>query len=208
MSVQHSVGPLSITELKEDGTFAGYASVFGVIDSHKEAVEPGAFKKSLARWTQKDNAPAMLWMHDPTMPIGVWYGMSEDKKGLVVYGKLALGTQKGHEAYELLKLKALTGLSIGYRVLSSKIDRRRKVRVLTDVDLFEVSLVTFPSNDKARVESVKAPDKKKKKRKKAVKKTSVTAASAQSKAKTKAVVARLEKAARKLTKKPATRRSK
>jgi phage head maturation protease len=74
-----------------------------------------------------------------------------------VQGRLALSTQKGREAYELLKMKALTGLSIGYRVVSSKIDKKRKVRILSDVELFEISLVTFPANDKARIDEVKAP---------------------------------------------------
>ena len=75
--------------------------------------------------------------------------------GLLVEGKLALRTQKGGEAYELLKLGALTGLSIGYRVVASMADAKRKARILTDVDLFEISLVTFPANEAARVGEVK-----------------------------------------------------
>jgi phage head maturation protease len=75
-----------------------------------------------------------------------------------VEGRLAIRTQKGAEAHELLKLGALTGLSIGYRVVSSKIDAKRKARVLTDVDLFEISLVTFPANEAARVSDVKERD--------------------------------------------------
>jgi HK97 family phage prohead protease len=99
----------------------------------------------------------MLWMHDPGFPIGLWLSIREDENGLAVEGRLALRTQKGAEAYELLKMGALTGLSIGYRVISSQIDTKRKVRVLTDVDLFEISLVTFPANEAARINDVKSP---------------------------------------------------
>lgn len=138
----------------------------------------------------------MLWMHDPTMPVGVWLSLKEDQNGLAVEGKLALGTQKGKEAYELLKLGALTGLSIGYRVVSSQIDTKRKARVLTDVELFEISLVTFPANDAARVSGVKSPR--------------VVGAKAGKRGKdadaTRAVVARLHKAARALKEKSGKRR--
>ena len=99
----------------------------------------------------------MLWMHDPTTPIGVWLSVAENTAGLAVEGRLALRTQKGGEAYELLKLGALSGLSIGYRVVSSRTDARTKARLLTDIDLFEISLVTFPANDAARVSAVKGP---------------------------------------------------
>jgi len=157
MDIQHMNRPLAIKSLGADGTFIGYASVFNVVDSQKEIVAAGAFKRSLASWRAKNAAPAMLWMHDPTLPIGIWVVLGEDKNGLAVQGRLALGTQKGREAYELLKMKALTGLSIGYRIVSSKIDTARKARVLTDVELFEISLVTFPANDAARVSEVKSP---------------------------------------------------
>ncbi|MDD3371568.1 MAG: HK97 family phage prohead protease, partial [Alphaproteobacteria bacterium] len=85
----------------------------------------------------------------------VWQSIREDDNGLHVEGRLALRTQKGGEAHELLKLGALTGLSIGYRVVSSRIDPKRKARILSEVDLFEISLVTFPANDAARIDDVK-----------------------------------------------------
>lgn len=157
MDILHMKRPLAIKSLAEDGTFYGYASVFGALDSQNEIVEVGAFKRSLAESATRGVAPAMLWMHDPTIPIGLWVSLSEDKNGLRVEGRLALGTQKGREAYELLKMGALTGLSIGYRVLRSRLDAKRKVRILTDVELFEISLVTFPANDAARVSAVKSP---------------------------------------------------
>jgi len=157
MDIHHLTGAMEIKAVAQDGTFTGYASVFEVLDSQNEIVERGAFAKTLALWRSRAAAPAMLWMHDPTQPIGLWLSMAEDANGLAVCGRLALATQKGMEAYELLRMKALTGLSIGYRVVQSRQDSRRKARVLTEVDLFEVSLVTFPANDAARVSAVKAP---------------------------------------------------
>jgi len=157
MIIQHIARPLSIKSLGEDGSFTGYASVFDRVDSQNEIVAPGAFSRTLAAWRQKGGAPAMLWMHDPTIPIGLWISMAEDKNGLAVEGRLALATQKGREAYELLKMRALTGLSIGYRVIHSQVDSKRKARILTDVELFEISLVTFPANEAARVSNVKSP---------------------------------------------------
>ncbi|MDR3424390.1 MAG: HK97 family phage prohead protease [Alphaproteobacteria bacterium] len=150
--------PLRVKTLGGDGVFAGYASVFGELDQQNEIVAAGAFARTLAKWRRQGRAPALLWMHDPTQPIGIWQSIREDKSGLLVEGRLALRTQKGAEAYELLKLGALTGLSIGYRVVASQIDAKRKARVLTDVDLFEVSLVTFPANEAARVSEVKKGD--------------------------------------------------
>ncbi len=157
MTIHHFSGAMEVKAIAPDGTFTGYASVFDKVDSQNEIVARGAFTRTLAAWRAKNAAPAMLWMHDPTQPIGLWIAMEEDESGLVVQGRLALGTQKGMEAYELLKMKALTGLSIGYRVVTSRIDGKKKAKILTQVDLFEVSLVTFPANDAARVSGVKAP---------------------------------------------------
>jgi len=155
MTIQHLSRPLAVKSLAADGTFVGYASVFDEVDSQNEVVIYGAFSKTLELWQRKNAAPAMLWMHDPSVPIGLWLALAEDRKGLIVHGKLALSTQKGREAYELLKMKAVSGLSIGYRIVTSRIDTKRKVRILTEVDLFEISLVTFPANDAARISEVK-----------------------------------------------------
>jgi len=155
MDVKHMSLPLSVKTLGGDGIFTGYASVFGELDQQNEIVAAGAFARTLSKWHRQGRTPALLWMHDPTQPIGIWQTVREDASGLFVEGRLALRTQKGAEAHELLKLGALTGLSIGYRVVSSKIDGKRKARILTDVDLFEISLVTFPANEAARVSDVK-----------------------------------------------------
>ena len=155
MDVKHMSCALRVKTLGGDGIFTGYASVFGELDRQNEIVAAGSFARSLTMWQRQNRTPALLWMHDPTQPIGIWQSIREDANGLLVEGRLALRTQKGGEAYELVKLGALTGLSIGYRVVSSQIDSKRKARILTDVDLFEISLVTFPANEAARVSEVK-----------------------------------------------------
>ncbi|MER2519739.1 MAG: HK97 family phage prohead protease [Bdellovibrionales bacterium] len=157
MDIQHRTCAMQVKALGGDGVFSGYASVFGALDLQNEIVAPGAFAHSLKSWRRQNRSPAMLWMHDPTLPIGLWQSVHEDQNGLAVEGRLALRTQKGAEAYELLKMGALTGLSIGYRVVVSRIDSKTKARVLSEVDLFEVSLVTFPANEAARVSDVKSP---------------------------------------------------
>jgi HK97 family phage prohead protease len=154
MDIKHMSCALDVKTLG-DGIFTGYASVFGELDQQNEIVTAGAFAATLAKWRRQGRQPAMLWMHDPTQPIGVWQRIEEDANGLRVEGRLALRAQKGAEAFELLKIGALTGLSIGYRVVKSRADVKRRARVLTDVDLFEISLVTFPANEAARVGTVK-----------------------------------------------------
>ncbi len=162
MEVKHMSCALRVKAFGGDGVFSGYASVFGELDQQNEIVAAGAFARTLAKWSRQGRTPALLWMHDPMQPIGIWQSVREDGNGLLVEGRLALRTQKGAEAYELLKLGALTGLSIGYRVVKSQIDAKRKARVLTEVDLFEISVVTFPANEAARVSEVKEEPRKKK----------------------------------------------
>ena len=145
--------PFKIKAVSEDGLFSGYGSVFGVIDSYKEVVAPGAFAESLSQRT-----PALLWQHRSGEPIGVYSALREDQTGLYVEGKLALKTARGAEAYELLKMGAISGLSIGFMTREDSYDRVTDVRTLKKVDLWEVSLVTFPANDAARVSGVKSID--------------------------------------------------
>lgn len=145
--------PFKIKAVSEDGLFSGYGSVFGVVDSYKEVVMPGAFSESL-----QGRVPALLWQHRSGEPIGVYTVVKEDNVGLYVEGKLALKTTRGAEAYELLKMGALNGLSIGFVTREDSYDKVSGVRTLKKVDLWEVSLVTFPANDASRVSNVKAVD--------------------------------------------------
>jgi HK97 family phage prohead protease len=142
----------------DDGSVEGYGSVFGVKDSYDDVIAKGAFSASLRAHKAAGTMPAMLWQHDAGEPCGVWTDVDEDDKGLVIKGKLALDTTRGKEAYALMKMGALNGLSIGFVSKQWQYDRETEVRTLTEIDLWEVSLVTFPANAKARVTSVKSAD--------------------------------------------------
>tara|TARA_Y100000996_G_scaffold400285_1_gene370122 strand:- start:1307 stop:2119 length:813 start_codon:yes stop_codon:yes gene_type:complete len=143
---------------KDKGMFEGYASVFGNKDLGNDVVVNGAFRKSLrAKGPKKIK---MLFQHDTKEPIGVYTKIREDGQGLYVQGQLAMNTQKGREVYELMKMGAIDGLSVGYRVDAKgyHYDERGKKRMLKEVDLMEISAVTFPMNPKARVSAVKGED--------------------------------------------------
>lgn len=136
------------------GQFEGHGSIFGIRDRGGDTVMPGAFKKSLATRKAEGGLPMMLWMHDPSKVAGVWLEMEEDADGLYVKGELA-DTELGREMRTLLNMKAVRGLSIGYRTVSSGFDGEGG-RLLHEVDLFEVSLVSLAMNPFAQVEAVKA----------------------------------------------------
>ena len=142
-------------EEKGSGRFSGYASIFGNKDLGNDVVEKGAFSKSLRSKSTK--SVKMLYQHKTDEPIGVYKKLEEDDKGLYVEGQLAMGTQRGKEVYELMKMGAIDGLSIGYKVDAKgyDYDERGKRRKLKEVDLMEISAVTFPMNPKARVRKVK-----------------------------------------------------
>lgn len=144
-----------LKELYASGTFTGYGSVFHIRDAQNEIVAPGAFTESLNAHKAAGKLPAMLWMHRLDEPCGIYTSMVEDAKGLKVSGQLALKTSRGAEAFEFLKLGAVSGLSIGFRTREDGRDKSG-ARILKKVDLHEVSLVAIPANDSARVEAVKS----------------------------------------------------
>jgi len=133
------------------GTIAGYAAVFGRVDAQSDVIAPGAFARSLARHARAGTWPAMLWQHEAREPIGRWGEIVEDRIGLRATGELVLDTRRGREAAALMRAGALTGLSIGYVAVESHRDRARGVRVLTEIDLIEISPVTFPAQPLARI---------------------------------------------------------
>jgi HK97 family phage prohead protease len=140
----------------EDGTFEGYGSVFDVVDTYQEVVAPGAFGDSLTELAGKQRTVPVLWQHRQDQPLGVYSELREDDTGLFVKGQLLIGdVAQAKEAHALMKAGAVTGLSIGYWVRESSFDEKTGIRTLTKLDLVEVSLVTFPANDDARVEAVK-----------------------------------------------------
>lgn len=150
--------PLSIKAAGDEGKVEGYGSVFSVMDAYADIVAPGAFASSLKAHKAAGTMPAMLWQHDSDEPVGVWDDMTEDEHGLRVTGRLAMDTIRGREAQSLLKMGAISGLSIGFYSREWSYNAETDVRTLTSVDLWEVSLVTFPANQSARVQSVKAID--------------------------------------------------
>lgn len=158
MELKYFGGRLQIKSLQEDGTFEGYASVFGNVDSWGDVVDKGAFKRSLSAHRKAGTSPKMLWQHNSDEPIGVYPDLKEDDYGLFVKGAFVLEVQRAREAYALLKANALDGLSIGYIPKKWKIDNDTGIRTLTEIELWEVSPVTFPANDLARVSDVKASD--------------------------------------------------
>lgn len=135
-----------------NGTFEGYASVFDVVDNGLDIVAPGAFRRSLGESGRKVK---MLWQHDPEQVIGVWDEIREDDRGLFVKGRLLKDVQKGREAMELLRAGAIDSMSIGYRTKEAE-RQGAGARRLIELDLFEVSLVTFPMLDAATVTDFKS----------------------------------------------------
>ena len=127
--------------------FAGYAAVFGHPDRGGDVVKQGAFARALKG---RAGAVPLLWQHEPGRPIGRIEYLKEDKRGLRVIGRLSEGAA-GREAAALLKDGAVGGLSFGYRVREAHGELPRELR---DLELVEVSLVTFPMQPKARVHAV------------------------------------------------------
>jgi len=153
--MEHIDGRLEIKDLSQKGTFAGYGNVYNVVDEGNDIVATGAFTDSLVDLGSRKQMPALLWQHRSGSPIGAYQKVTEDKNGLYVEGMLALKTQQGMEAYELLKMNAISGLSIGFETKESFVDPKTQTRMITKADLWEVSLVTFPMNDQARIAQVK-----------------------------------------------------
>lgn len=165
-SFRFKADPASISD---DGTFSGYGSVFNVVDSYGDVVLPGAFKSSVERYVADGSMPALLWQHLSEEPIGVWTEMREDEHGLWCKGRLLPEVARGREALALLRAGAINGLSIGYEVAGEEpvdldvIEEKYGVRppenatrVLSEIDLWEVSLVTFPACPPATVDEVRS----------------------------------------------------
>lgn len=145
-----------VKSIGDDGTFNGYGSVWDVVDSYQEIVARGAFTDSLKEIEAKGRPVPILWQHRSAEPIGAWSNLKEDDHGLWGDGELLIGeVAQAKESHALMKRRIVTGLSIGYWVRESSYDEKTGIRTLTKLDLVEISLVTFPANDDARVEAVK-----------------------------------------------------
>jgi HK97 family phage prohead protease len=141
------------TRIESDGTVEGYASLFGEIDPARDRVVRGAFADTL-KLRGLRRVP-MLFQHDPAEPIGIWLDLHEDSHGLYARGRLIPEVARARELLSLLRAGAVDGLSIGFRAAKARIDPRTRIRSLLAVDLWEISIVTFPLLNGARVRTVK-----------------------------------------------------
>jgi HK97 family phage prohead protease len=156
---------------QEDGTLTGLGALFN--ETHPtsswqlmwdgdwmDTIAKGAFSRTLGDHLARGTMPAMLLQHDSygRPPIGAWTAMTETDEGLLAQGQFAMKTTLGAESYELAKMKALDGLSIGFEVRKAEIDEEKKLRTITDVELYELSLVSIPAIAGARVQDVKSRD--------------------------------------------------
>lgn len=142
---------------EQTGIFGGYASTFGgKPDAYRDVIVKGAFKKTLEKGGATGFGVQMLWQHKSDSPIGTWLELLEDSKGLKVQGKLTKGVRQADEALLLMKDKALQGMSIGYSVMVKEYNEDEEIRYLKEIDLYEISPVTFPANLNARITNVKA----------------------------------------------------
>jgi hypothetical protein len=156
MSPQIKSIACNLKSVEADGSFAGYASRFNVVDLGRDLVLPGAFAASLA--ARGPRGIKMLFQHDPAEPIGVWQEVREDAWGLFARGRVLPEVERGREVLALMRAGALDGLSIGFRAVEGRTDPKSGVRRLHKIDLWEISVVTFPMLPEARVSAVKRDD--------------------------------------------------
>ncbi|MBS7539375.1 HK97 family phage prohead protease [Ancylobacter lacus] len=145
--------PGALAPVEADGTFRGYAALFNRVDLGRDLILPGAFARSLAE--RGTGGVRMLFQHDPAEPIGVWLDLAEDATGLLVRGRITQEVARAREVLALLRAGALDGLSIGFRAVEGTTEPRSRVRRLSRIDLWEISIVTFPMQPEARIGEVK-----------------------------------------------------
>lgn len=146
-----------LKSLEDDGTFEGYASVFNNEDSDGDIILPGAFNKKLQEFRRQKKRPKMLWQHNPSIIVGTWLELSEDQDGLAVQGRPIIDLDKGREAYVLMKAGELDALSIGGNIKKSKRNPNHSYgQIISELDLWEISLVTWGANGEARIDRVKS----------------------------------------------------
>jgi HK97 family phage prohead protease len=143
---------LDLKAIADDGAFEGYASLFNREDLGHDIVLPGAFRDSLAR--RGPSGIKLLFQHNASEPIGIWDALAEDARGLFARGRLMLDIARAREIHALMRAGAIDGLSIGFRTVKARRDRAG-VRRLEKIDLWEISVVTFPMQPEARVAAVK-----------------------------------------------------
>jgi len=154
--MEHLTAPIEIKSAQADGTFTGYAAVFGNIDLGYDVIEPGAFKQAK---TTRDGMLRIAIGHRMDLLAGK-AAFKQDDKGLFVEGKLSLGVSYVRDQYELMKDGVIDGLSVGFNILRDGADFEERagksVRVIKAAELWEFSLVPFGMNPEALIDSVKA----------------------------------------------------
>ena len=153
-TIERKFTPLDLKRVESDGTFTGYASLFHTEDLGHDIVLPGAFRDSLAR--RDATGVKLLYQHNPAEPIGVWESLKEDARGLYARGRLMLAVTRAREVLALMRAGALDGLSIGFRTVTGQRDAKTGIRRLARIDLWEISIVTFPLLPEARIAHVKS----------------------------------------------------
>lgn len=152
--------PFEVKSVTEEGKFTGYGSVFGNIDLHRDVIMPGAFAKSLDNHKSRGTLPAMLWQHSMRDVVGIYEAMDEDAHGLKLAGELFIkdSIPEADKAYTLMRRKAITGMSIGFNIPKGGEEYNKELNIweIKEVDLVEVSIVTWPANPEAQIESVKS----------------------------------------------------
>ena len=145
---------IDLKSTDETGEFEGYASLFNREDLGQDIVLPGAFKQTLA--TRGASGVRMLFQHDAAEPIGVWEELREDARGLYAKGRLLSNVSRSREVLALMRAGAIDGLSIGYRTSQTRRDAKTGIRRISEIDLWEISIVTFPMLPEARISAVKS----------------------------------------------------
>jgi HK97 family phage prohead protease len=156
-SIERKATRFDFKSVGGDGSFEGYASLFGAEDLGRDVVMPGAFRGSIAKRGRR--GVKLLYQHDPHEPIGVWTKIAEDARGLFVQGQLLSDVSRSREVLSLMRAGAIDGLSIGYHVVKADADKKTGLRRLWQVDLWEISVVTFPMLPEARISAVKTTPK-------------------------------------------------
>lgn len=151
--VENKRAKISLGNVSQDGQFGGYASLFGIADLVNDVVEFGAFSKTLELHSSRP--VRMLFQHDPDQVIGRWLTLRQDEKGLYVEGQLSLDVTRAKDVHALMLSGALDGLSIGFKTRKSHKDPKSGARHVSEADLWEISIVTFPMLPDARVTQIK-----------------------------------------------------
>jgi uncharacterized protein len=145
--------PYDLKSVDDTGEFEGYASLFNREDLGHDVVLSGAYTRTLA--TRGVDGIRMLFQHNSAEPIGVWEDLHEDARGLYCKGRLAPNVSKARDVLGLMRAGAIDGLSIGYRPTRARRDAASGIRRISEIDLWEISVVTFPMAPGARISAVK-----------------------------------------------------